>query len=444
MKKDRQKLEDALNLVLEDYSNDTKIIEKVADKLTERGISRGRVNGIFTQSIPLQYVLDDELCVLTKTVFSHTHDETIKPDDYYNETELQNADLFKVIEEKTTKIVLHYVDQIGDNQWICTKEDYQNVGEYINNSLITYNKNTQRQPLIKKSGGKVYYVPNIKQTKVDAMVKEMVDGTFNSNVITWNIRKINGMEKFIYKEKERTLTIEIDGENTFVDVIDGANRSASIVKALSINPEINRTTLIMIYHVDEEKARQIIFQEAKAEPLEEDYVKQFDTSDPNLEVVKNINSRQRMNEMFNKIGLNEAELRREENKLVTFDTLSKTIEYIYNLKEKPVIEASNVEEFLVKLFNVVIGSNYEAFTNNISETKDKTYLASNNAFIGYIALGEELKQKYPSEWQEKLQEILSQLDFSKTNSIWKENGLENNLNLSTIKKITKYFKSLIN
>jgi ABC-type glycerol-3-phosphate transport system substrate-binding protein len=64
-----------------------------------------------------------------------------------------------------------------------------------------------------------------------------------------------------------------------------------------------------------------------------------------MEVAKSINSNQRMNEMFNRMGLDNSELRRE-NKLVTFETISKTIKYIYDLKGKPFIIAQEVEKFL--------------------------------------------------------------------------------------------------
>lgn len=442
MKKDRQKLEEVLNLLLESYSNDNKIINKLVDDLVEgHNFSRGRTIGIFTKNTPLSFFSNIELCLIVIYFYAITKEYKIKPDEWFNEGEILEAESFKYTdEEKITRIVLHNVDQINEYQWICTKETYQNIARFMSNGLISYNMRTQRQPIVRRHGNKIIKTANIKPAKVEAIKKEMLDGTFNANVITWNIRKATGLERFKYNSKDRTLIIEVD-ENTNVDVIDGANRTAAILKSTESKPDIDRVTLIMVYNVQEEKARQIIYQEAKAEPLDEDYVNTFNVSDINMQLVKNINSTQSMNELFNRIGTAK-ELDRE-NKLVTYETLSKAIDYIYNLKDKPIIEARNVEKFLIELFNIVIGTHYLSFNENLKLTRKNSYMADNNMFIGYIALGEELKNKYPDDWQDRLPELLHNLELYKTNDLWKEIGLDNNINLSTIKKISKYFKKQV-
>jgi len=445
MKKDRQLLEKELNSILEDYSNDNKVIDAVVDSLVEKhNFSRGRIVGIFTQSTPINYFSNIELCLVVKYLYITTKKYKIKLEDWFNENEIQAAEIYKFIDdEKTTMIVLHNVDQINNYQWICTKETYQNVALYMQNGLITYNKNTQRQPTVRKYGDKITYSPNIKPSKVNAIKQEMISGTFNPNTIIWNIRRVDGSEreKFKYNAKDRTLTIDVNNIN--VDVIDGANRTGAILKAVEEKPNIDMTTLIMIYFVDESKARQVIFQEAKAEPLDEHWVDQFDESNKNMEIVKSVNIKQRKNELFNRFGLDNAEIRKDNFKLYTFDTLSKTIEYVYDLKDKSFIQVEEVEEFIVDLFNVVIGINYEKFNDELSETKKSSYLADNNMSIGYVVLGEELRQKYGNEWKRELKTILNKLDFQKSNPIWKKIGIENNLNLSTIKKIADYFRGLV-
>ena len=324
---------------------------------------------------------------------------------------------------------------------MCTKETYQNIAKYFENGLLTYNPKTQRQPLKHKVGNRIVEVININPKKIAEIKEEMLNNTFNTNAILFNVRRISGMEKIKYNAKDRTLIIEKD-DNIFIDLIDGMHRMGGILKVTEEKPDIDRVTSIYIYHVDEEKARQIIRQEAKTTPIDEEWIELFDVTNPNLEVVKNINSKQRMNEMFNRIGVDHLEMKRE-NKLVTFDTLAKTIEHIYDLKNKPFIVSQEVEKFLIELFNIVIGINHAEFNENLISTRKNSYIADNNTFIGYVALGEKLRQSYPEDWQDKLGVTLKNIDFSKSNSIWKTNGLENNLNLSTIKKISEYFQNLI-
>lgn len=443
MKKDREKLEDNLNLILQDYSNNKKVIELVTNDLVAKGIPRGKVLGLFTQAIDFSYILEVELCLFTKYFYKHTHEFKINPETFFNEVELSTAELYQYDEkEKTKQILLHNVDQISENQWLCTKETYQNIAKYFENGLLTYNPNTQRQPLKRKVGDRIIEVINIDKKKIAEIKSEMIKGTFNTNAIILNVRRITGSEKIKYNSKDRTLLIEAD-ETTFVDLIDGMHRVGAMLKTVEEKPEINRVTSIYIHHVDEERALAIIKQESKATAIDEMWIDIKDASNINMETAKNINNRQRMNEMFNRIGLDSLELRRE-NKLVTFETMAKTIEYVYDLKNEPIIKTQQVEKFLIEAFNIIIGVNHDYFNENLSEARENSYISHNNMFIGYVILSEEIKKSYGADWQEALYEVVSKLDFKKSNPIWKKIGIENNLNLSTIKKIAEYFRSLVN
>jgi len=442
LKKDRQKLEDILNVVVKDYANDNAVISEVVRKFTEKGFPIGKISGLFTQATPFSYISDLELCLFTMYLHHSINNYKIDPNHFFNEAEIQQAEALNYFsfKEKTNRIVLYNVDQINEHQWICSKETYQNIVRHFENGLLTYNPKTQREPLKRKVRDRIIEVINIDMKKISEIKEEMLNNTFNTNAIIFNVRRMTGMEKIKYDAKNRTLTIEVDND-TKVDVIDGFHRLGGMLKAVEQKPEMDRLTSVYIYHVDEEKARQIIRQESKATPISEEWIEIMDVSNPNMEVTKTINNRQRMNEMFNRVGLDSFELRRE-NKLVTFETLSKTIEYVFNLKDKPIIEARKIENFLIELFNIVIGVNYTAFNANLAETRKVSYLADNNTFIGYIALGEELSTKYPDQWQDKLLEALNEIDFSKNNESLRAAGLENNINLSTIKKVYGYFRKL--
>lgn len=445
MIKNRNQLEEVINKVSYDYAHNNKIINKVTDELVNNhNLSRGRVIGIFTQNTPINYFNNEELCLITKYLFQFTQNSKLKLSEWYNPREIAIAEIYKnKITEKVNRIILHNVDQISSNQWLSTKENYQYITYVMSNGLVGYNMRTQRKPIKKKYGDKTFEIPNIKTNKVEEIKNEMVAGTFNPNVIIWNIRKESGMEKFKYNSKERILTIEIN-ENTHVDIIDGANRTGGILRAVEEKSDISLTTSIMIYYVDEEKAQQIIYQEAQTEPLEEEIKEFFNLSNKNMEIVKNINSKQRLNEMFNRIGMNEKDLKYE-GKLCTFETLSETIKYVYSdLNKKRVIDVQNIEKYLIEFFNELIGINYEVLSiEKLKETRKNSYIADDNMFIGYIALAQALNEKYNENWKENLQIILKQIDFRKTNPRWTKIGIESRLNQRTVKRIADYFRSLV-
>ena len=85
----------------------------------------------------------------------------------------------------------------------------------------------------------------------------------------------------------------------------------------------------------------------------------------------------------------------------------------------------------------------KSFNEKLTETQELSYLTHNNMAIGFIILGDELMQKYGDhEWKNKLKEILKNINFQKSNPIWKTIGIENNPTLPTIKKIANHFRKL--
>jgi len=446
MKKDRQLLEKALDSILEDYSNDNKVIDAVVGELLKKGISRGRTTGIFTKAIPLVYVSKIELYLFSKYLYQFAQDYKISPEHYFTDIEISYAESYQKVEkDKVKHILLHNVYQISESQFICPIESYQNIGGYMGNGLLTYNPNTQRQLLKRKSGDRIVESINIDPKKVSEITESMLDGTFSPNAIIWNVRKINGQEKIKYDLKNKTLLIEPDNITTFCDICDGMHRTGGMLKTVEAKPEIDRVTSIYIHHVTEERANQIIRQESKQTPISYEFLDFKDTTNQNMEVAKAINSRQRKNEMFNRIGLDSKEIRIENYKLTTFETVAKAIEFTYDLndKNKPIILAEKVEDDLIELFNYIIGFNHEKFKVDLEDTKEKTYMATDNMFMIYIIIGDLLRQKYNDDWKEELFTLFKILDFNKSNEIWKKIGIENNVNLSTYKKMRRYFEGVI-
>jgi hypothetical protein len=73
----------------------------------------------------------------------------------------------------------------------------------------------------------------------------------------------------------------------------------------------------------------------------------------------------------------------------------------------------------------------------------------NNIFVVYVALLASLwskENKTPiSNWEDKLEEMLDDIDFSRTNGIWNELGLFNtNLTHRLVNKISLQFRKGVN
>jgi 6-pyruvoyl-tetrahydropterin synthase len=62
-------------------------------------------------------------------------------------------------------------------------------------------------------------------------------------------------------------------------------------------------------------------------------------------------------------------------------------------------------------------------------------------FAGYISLAKELQNI--SNWRQKLQEVMSKIDFSINNPKWESLKTATDLNKRLLKNISNYFKEMI-
>ena len=433
MKKDRQELEITLyKAIKESKENKWKNREYLTSKLGEYGISVGKTVGIYGTTIPLVTLSNAELYLFTKVLYEVTQYNSIEIDKWFTLEEIKMFDQYKA--EQTYKgniIALHNVDQTADNHFVCTKATYIELAKIISQGLITYNLRTQREAKIVVFGNKYIEIPDIRENPVREMTGLMVKGKFKPNTIVWNIRK-TGRKRFKYDVKDRTLYIEVDGIESFVDIIDGMHRLQSIIRTIEEDPNNQGYSELSIFNYSEEEAQELIEQEDHKTPMNKTHIAAFKNSDEYVIMAKDIGKygTERNNELFNKIAMSDIEIRTQE-KYVTVETFSKAIKYNFGEFGNP-RDISTVQKFLIGFFNELLGILKEKYT------KENSIVFENNTFIGYILLASILIKE--ENWKEALEDILNSINFS-NDSEWTNVGIfSNKLNSSLIKKISEHFK----
>jgi hypothetical protein len=433
MKRDRKDLENVLYQAIEaSKENMRKNNDLLIDKLNNYGINAGKTIGIYNKTIPLVTLSNAEIYIFTKSLFEITDYTSIDISKWFTDEEIKTYNQYKAPKSyKNNVIILNNVDQTADNRYFCTKATYKEMSDIFGQGLITYNLRTQREAKVITFGDKFISIPDIREKPVLEMTDLMLKGKFTPNTITLNIRKPSG--KYDYDPKTRTLMIECDHKESFCDIIDGGHRGQAFIRVIEQDPNNQGYTYISILNYTEEEAQEYIEQEDHRTPINKTHIAAFKNADEYVTLTKDINKygSERNNELFNRIALNDVELKTQD-KYVTVATFSDALKLNFG-KFENAREISNVQDYLIKFFNELIGIIKEKYFDNNVVFKP-------NMFIGYIALASVLIKD--ENWKMSLERILNRFDFN-DDSIWQNIGIfSNKVNLSLIRNISEYFKKV--
>lgn len=429
MKKNREVLERVLNELFDEYSANKKVVDKVKKDLVEHGITTGITMGILNKTLPIETQSQVVLCLITKSLFNATEEARIKPEDYFTDIEIEEANKFKrEVEGKKDYIEIEDIKQVAEDQWITTMT-YKQVAEMYAMGKVRYNKETQRNTIVKEYGDKIIESININKGSVKEIKELMLKGLFIANTITFNILA-TGEEKFEIDNRNKDMRIY-----GTLDIIDGFHRSLSLLECVAENPNIEANIVVMITHFNVEKCHRFIIQEDKKNKIDKRYIQNLNVENLENKVVKLIN--ESSGEMQGRITTNIIMYRNQA--YVLTDILADAIKANFNIESNR--DVNNIAEYLIKGFDEVVGIFINDFKNlEISRKNNIKTLSA--TFIGYVTLLAKLQDN--ENWKKELEKTLNKIDFDNTNPVWKELGMyDSSLSKSSIKKIIKYFKELI-
>jgi hypothetical protein len=224
-----------------------------------------------------------------------------------------------------------------------------------------------------------------------------------------------------------------------MNIFDGYHRKTANNEAVTENPNLDFNWGLAITNFSENKAQDFMVQIDKQKPINQEHRKNMDKSSHGnvvVDAIKDIST----SEFATKIKDSDAELKFDG--LTKKSILAPAIEecYIKELTNK--LQIKNIAKHIAEFMDFIIGLYVNEFIVDVEETKKSSFINNKNIFAGYIAMSEKVYND--SNWEDKIEEALSKVDFSKNNEFWNSIKLsDSDISKSTRKNLYDYFSDLI-
>ena len=443
-----------LNPLIVKYSSNDKVRKIILNEFSKRNMSGRLALSILNEKRVLSTLDIDEgkdlilLFVFTSAMynaltFKEADDKEplgeieesfkITLENYFTEIEIEsllNHTFEKKVDEKDEAIVFPKMNLIAPGFYSGYMSG-KHFAELDAGNEFIYNFKTQRDPIINVSGMKEIHL-----NKKNA--KEIRDGLLSGDqfptTIVVNVLR-DGSDEIIYNEKNGDLTIVSGTKN----LVDGMHRKVGNSLALAINPDLQFNWLLVVINYSEVRAQKYMVEINKQQKMKQEHVDNMDTSNLGNIVVDNIKDIDNA-EFSGHIKDSDKEL--EHGGMVKKSTLATSIEECYKDKLTNKIEAKKIAKHIANVVDYVIGLHAEEFIEHSEATKKESYINHKNMFAGYVALSERLYEV--KDWEDLLEEILNQIDFSVKNSFWKDIGIsDSDMKKSTRNNLYKFFQKLV-
>ena len=367
---------------------------------------------ILNKMIPIQTLSENELINLCMFL-RRNGILSINPIDYWTELEQTTAsnDRIKINQYSNIQTLnLQNVLKIdGFNTQYVTQLSYEQLANLLNVGLISYNFTTQRRARVIKVRNRVERVASINMENVLAIKNEILNGTFQTNTITLNIRA-TGKEMFSYSSENMALSIPISEDNS-IDCIDGYHRLKAIQLAYSENKNINGSMIVSIKNLTIEQARHFILQESKGTLNNQHELELYDMSGNIAKLIHEINSYNNKNNiLYNSITSENNDV----NTLIFYDVFAEILRLSFGdlLNEADTIELYKLKQFIVDTYSIAYSLICKRF--NVNTVRELTGVAVDQMFMcGFLFVAYEMYVSNNKEVDvQKLEKIVRKIDFN--------------------------------
>jgi hypothetical protein len=431
--KDRSELVTNMINTLESLKHDKEKVAYIKQHLAEYKVLPGRVTRIINKSEnELPDVDENLLYLLSKVVFELEKDVKIDPEFYYTpreQKEIRTNYEGEVREKIEFPYTFKNVSKVAEDNYIFPS-DLQTVKELYENKLLEYNFETQREARQKtdKKTGDIIQVAKIVENSVNNIKSLIEKNQFDISMLTFNARlgSSDEFEELIYDEDNRTLTVT---KGTLLDVLDGFHRVNGIVRALRDNPSINTPIIFNVVNYDKKRAQEKFVQINTTNPISNSHKKKMAEARQSDFVARLLQSTSELNGKVSGSDL----IARTSNLLVTFGVLSDAIDEFYDIEDKP--QAMEIAEYLKKFIDNLFFSFPDIFLRDVAKVREDSLANSNVMFYGYILLSKRMLDAGIDI--DKTKDILSKIDFSRSNKLWIKNNVVDGDNLRVVNRAKK-------
>lgn len=441
MKKDRAELLDVLKDNLQYIAADENKTEEIKEELKKYSIPRFRMERILNDPSLLDDADVRELALLSEQVYLKTGKHELNTDEWFTKTEMKEARqfdymLYNSITDVEFPLELENVNIVGNGVFVATIS-VGIIAKLLDNGLLNYNFDIQRQASFKKMAGgtsirkATIHKKNVREIKDLLLKGQLINTTLAFNAAT---QTSDTFEELTYDAKRNILTIN---EGTRLDVLDGYHRCLASQQAFRENPELDFKFIVIISNYTTREAQQYQAQLAKATPIPKTRVQELEANRLSDTVIQHLKAESELRDRISSTHSVNTSI----GQLVSYRVLSDAIDREFKMKTK--LDTYDVSEYLTKFFDYLFGYYHDEL--NANGKNNNNLMAQNRMFAGYIGLAAEMKKNNIDPKTVKV--ILDNIDFSKDNPDWIELGLlDNNKKITRTvdeKKLSRYFKNQI-
>lgn len=427
LQSNKGKLIKKLNKKLIKNSLNENFQDAVEDRLKTRNLTLGEIAKILKLMSPLETQDEMTLYFVCDAVYYYLRYEEFNPSKFFTEAEVKAYKDKKIAKKDRIEypLVFQPVIKINDKEYIL-KMSEKEVDDLFAKRIATYNTETQR-PL--KDSGNI----DVSKKAVNEIAQRRLDGEQKIDPITLNVLD-NGEDTIEYIDEELKLIIH-SGE---INIPDGFHRILGDKLALSMKPDIKFDRSVIITNYDLDNANDYIVQKDKRNPINRAYMKRKDPNKLENKVLNQLEDKKK-SEIAGLISFKQGDITKGEA-LTHTSVLIAAIEENFEFEFKA--DTRKIGRFLVEFFNVLVSYYPGELLRNIKENRKKNYINNQSVFAGYIAIASEIMGK--QDWEDILMDTLDNIDFSKSNPVWKELHIEKKkYTKGYIQDISNYFKSKI-
>ena len=353
MKRNRTELEKEINYAItkmhEDYTID-QIKDEAAEALKDY-FNKPRTIHILNRGVSLQTL--SELDLYNIALFLRDKDKIdIDLQEYFTDTEISEAVIPRVIDihEYDNGVILNDVLYSGDelNKQYTAILSYETIAKMHECNAFGYNFATQRRAITTECKNRYIREIAINMKSVSEIKKQVLNGAFQTNTITLNIRK-TGMEKFNYDPKSKQLVIQ--KLDTNIDIIDGYHRANGIHQAWKENRKIEGSMIVNIKNLTVEEARSFIAQESLGTINNAEEVSLYDPKSNIAKLIKDINRDSSSNNILNgKISMGVE----DRDCLIFYEIFSRNLKSSWGkiLEDVSPIEMMEIKDFICTFYSI--------------------------------------------------------------------------------------------
>lgn len=410
----REELQNRVEMTISDIHK-LNIVKQIRERMLfqlKEYFDSNKILQILNKMIPIQTLSENELINLCMFL-RRNGILNINPSDYWTEIEQTTASNDRIKMNQYSNIQTLNLQNVlkidGFNTQYVTQLSYEQLANLLNVGLISYNFATQRRAKVIKVRNRVERVASINMDNVLDIKNEILNGTFQINTITLNIRA-TGKEMFSYSSENMALSIPISEDNS-IDCIDGYHRLKAIQLAYSENKNIEGSMIVSIKNLSVEQAIYFILQESKGTLNNQHELELYDMSGNIAKLIHEINSYNNKNNiLYNSITSKNNDV----NTLIFYDVFAEILQLSFGdlLNEADTIELYKLKQFIVDTYSIAYSLICKRF--NVNTVRELTGLPIDQMFMsGFLFVAYEMYTSNNKEVDvQKLEKIVRKIDFN--------------------------------